>query len=97
MTKKIINRAQNYLTVVNSDNGRVYQVVNIELLLHRHPPDAVISFLQELRSDYKKKLKMLLKNNISDSRINDIVAVNFRIKMAINTIRKYDNGGRIAA
>lgn len=96
MTKKIINRAQNYLTVVHSDNGRVYQIVNIELLLQRHSPDAVISFLEKLRDEGKKRLKKLLKNNISDSRINDVVAKNFRIKMAINTIKNYDKG-RIAA
>jgi hypothetical protein len=97
MTKRAIRRTQDYLTVVHSDNGRVYQIVNIELLLQRHPPEAVISFLQELRNDYKKKLKKLLKNNISDSRINDMVAVNFRIKMAINTIINYEKGVKDAA
>jgi len=96
MTKKIINRAQNYLTVIHPDNDRVYQIVNIVLLLQRHHPEAVISFLQELRNDNKKRLKRLLKNNVSDSRINDVVAKNFRIKMAINTIKNYDKG-RMAA
>jgi len=96
MTKKIINRAQNYLTVVHSDNDRVYQIVNIELLLQRHSPGAVISFLQDLRNENKKRLKKLLKNNISDSRINEVVAKNFRLRMAINTIKNYDDG-RIAA
>ncbi len=96
MTKKIINRAQNYLTVVHTDNGRVYQIVNIELLLQCHPPEAVISFLEKLKDEGKKRLKKFLKNNVSDSRINDVVAKNFRIKMAINTIKNYDKG-RIAA
>ncbi len=96
MTKKIINRAQNYLTVVHTDNGRVYQIVNIELLLQCHPPEDVISFLEKLKDEGKKRLKKLLKNNVSDSRINDVVAKNFRIKMAINTIKNYDKG-RIAA
>lgn len=89
MTKKVINKAQDYLTVVHSDDGRVYQMVNIQLLLQRHPPEAVISFLNELRNESKKNLKRLLKNNVSDSRINDLVARNFRLKMCINTIRNY--------
>jgi hypothetical protein len=85
MTKKIINRVQDFLTVVGED--QVYQIVNVELLLKRHPPEAVIGFLTLLREDYKKELARLLKDNRTDPRINDLVAKNFRIKMAINTIK----------
>ena len=88
MTKKIINRVQDFLTVVGED--RVYQIVNVELLLKRHPPEAVIGFLTLLREDYKKELAKLLKDNRTDPRINDLVAKNFRIKMAINTIKNAD-------
>ena len=87
MTKRVINNVQEYLTVVGED--RVYQIVNIELLLKRHPPEAVICFLRELQKDYKKQLKQIIKDNKTDPRINEIVAKNFRIKMAINTIRNY--------
>ncbi len=48
MTKKIINTVQDYLTVVGED--KVYQIVNVELLLRRHPPEAVIVFLEQLLS-----------------------------------------------
>jgi len=88
MTKKIINRVQDFLTVVGED--RVYQIVNVELLLKRHPPEAVIGFLILLREDYKKELAKLVKDNRTDPRINDLVAKNFRIKMAINTIKNAD-------
>ena len=87
MTKRVINNVQEYLTVVGED--RVYQIVNIELLLKRHPPEAVICFLRELQKDYKKQLKQIIRNNKTDPKINEIVAKNFRIKMAINTIRNY--------
>jgi len=87
MTKNAITNVQEYLTVVGED--RVYQIVNIELLLKRHPPEAVICFLRELQKDYKKQLKQIIKNNKTDPKINEIVAKNFRIKMAINTIRNY--------
>ena len=85
MTKKVINHVQDYLTVVGED--KVYQIVNVELLLRRHPPEAVIAFLGQLRSEYQKELGQLIKNNKSDARINELVAKNFRLKMAINTIK----------
>ena len=85
MTKKVINHVQDYLTVVGED--KVYQIVNVELLLRRHPSEAVIAFLQQLRSEYQKELGQLIKNNKTDARINELVAKNFRLKMAINTIK----------
>jgi hypothetical protein len=87
MTKKIISRVQEFLTIIQNDGDKIYQIVNIELLLRKHPPSAVISFLQELKNDYRKQLKQLLSENVSNERINELVAKNFRIKMAIATIR----------
>ena len=54
MTKRAINDVQSFLTFMETDGNRVYQIVNVELLLRRHPPEAVISFLQELSKDYGK-------------------------------------------
>ena len=85
MTKRVINEVQEYLTVCGED--RVYQIVNVELLLRRHQPEAVIGFLNLLRDDYKKELKQLIQTNKTDPRINELVAKNFRIRMAINTIK----------
>jgi hypothetical protein len=85
MTKKIISNVQDYLTVLSED--QCYQIVNVELLLRRHPPEAVIAFLEQLRSDYKKELSQLIKSDKTDIRIDELVAKNFRIKMAINTIK----------
>ena len=85
MTKRVITQVQDYLTVVGED--RVYQIVNVELLLRRHPPEAVIAFLDQLRTEYKKELSQLIKSNKTDPKINELVAKNFRIKMAINTIK----------
>ncbi len=85
MTKKIINDVQDYLTVVSED--RVYQIVNVELLLRRHSGVAVIAFLDQLRSEYKKELGQLIKTDKTSAQINELVAKNFRLKMAISTIR----------
>ena len=89
MTKKAINEVQEFLTVVLDDGDRVYQIVNVELLLRRHPPEAVISFLQELSKDLSKKLSKLIKHDKTNPYINDFVAKRWRIKMAINTIRNH--------
>jgi hypothetical protein len=85
MTKRVINEVQEYLTICGED--RVYQIVNVEMLLKKHPGEAVIGFLNLLRDDYKKELGQLIKNNKTDAKIDELVAKNFRIKMAINTIK----------
>jgi len=85
MTKRVINEVQEYLTVCGED--RVYQIVNVKMLLKKHPGEAVIGFLNLLRDDYKKELKQIIQTNKTDPRINELVAKNFRIRMAINTIK----------
>ena len=95
MTKKIISQVQEFLTYCGED--RIYQIVNVEVLLKRHPPEAVIGFLRLLREDYKKELRELLVENRTDPKINELVAKNFRIRMAINTIRNASKEGVIAA
>jgi hypothetical protein len=87
MTKRVINDVRSFLTFMQTDGNRVYQIVNVELLLRRHPPEAVISFLKELHKDYGKDLSKLICEDKTSSQINELVAKRFRIKMAINTIR----------
>ena len=85
MTKRVINEVQEYLTICGEHH--VYQIVNVEMLLKRHPGEAVIGFLDLLRDDYKKELKQLIQENKTNPKINELVAKNFRLKMAINTIK----------
>ena len=89
MTKRAISSIQEFLTFIQTNGNRVYQIVNVELLLRRHPPEAVITFLQELQKDFGKELSKLIKEDKTSSQINELVAKRFRIKMAINTIRNY--------
>ena len=96
MTKRAINDVQSFLTFMQSDGDRVYQIVNVELLLRRHPPDAVIAFLQELNKDYGKALSKLIQEDKTSSQINELVAKRFRIKMAINTIRNLEKEDQAA-
>ena len=86
MTKRVINQIVEYLTIVTED--RTYQILPIEVLLWRHPPDDVVGFLNLLRQDYKKELNQLLKENKTHPKINFLIVNNFRIRMAIKTIQK---------
>ncbi|WP_054030185.1 hypothetical protein [Desulfatitalea tepidiphila] len=96
MTKRAIHDVQSFLTFMQSDGDRVYQIVNVELLLRRHPPEAVVSFLQELHKDYGKALSRLIQEDKTSSQINELVAKRFRIKMAINTIRNLEKEDQAA-
>ena len=86
MTSETAFAAQEFLTV-NHPN-REFQIVNIELLMRRHPPEEVIRFLVRLSQQYQKRLSRRIRKDRTDPYINELVARRFRIKMAINAIRK---------
>jgi hypothetical protein len=95
MSKVDIDNIQDFLTVVREDENKKHQIVCIELLLRRHPPAAVISFLTDLHKDYTRKLKKVIREDKTSCKLDEIIAAKFRIKMAINSIRNYANeGGR---
>jgi hypothetical protein len=85
MTKRVINQVRDYVTIITED--RVYQICPVEMLLRQHTPEAVVGFLELLRADYKKELRAILRENKTHPKINHLVVLNFRLKMAINTIR----------
>ena len=87
MTKRVLNQVVDYLTIVTED--RIYQILPIEVLLRQHTPPDVVGFLNLLRQDYKKELNQLLKENKTHPKINFLIVNNFRIRMAIKTIQKY--------
>ncbi len=86
MTNQTANAAQEFLTVNHGD--RQHQIVNIELMMRRHQPEEVVDFLVRLSLQYKKTLARSIRRDRSDPFINELVARRFRIRMAINTIRK---------
>ena len=85
MTRRVINQVRDYITIVTED--RVYQICPVEVLLLRHSPGAVVAFLEQLRAEYKKELGELIKVDPTHPKINHLVVLSFRLKMAINTIR----------
>jgi hypothetical protein len=85
MTRTVIENAQQFLTMVRED--RVYHICNIEQLLERHPPATVIGFLRSLQRDCRRDLKILIRRDKTHPRINALIVMNFRLRMAINTIK----------
>ena len=95
MSKIEIDKIQDFLTVVKENENKRHQIVCIELLLRRHPPAAVISFLNDLHKDYTRKLKKVIREDKTSFKLDELIAAKFRIKMAINSIKNYANeGGR---
>jgi len=97
MSKKEINNIQDFLTIVKEDENRKHQIVNVEFMLKRHPPGAVINFLDGLHKEYAKKLQKIIREDKTSIKLNHILSTKFRIKMAINCIRNIDKHGGKAA
>jgi hypothetical protein len=97
MSKKEIDNIQDFLTIVKEDENRKHQIVNVELMLRRHPPEAVIDFLDGLHREYAKKLKKIIREDKTSSKLNKILGTKFRIKMAINCIKNVHKPGGKAA
>jgi hypothetical protein len=91
MTKRVINQVRDYLTIVTED--RTYQICPVEMLLWRHTPEQVVGFLNQLRQEYKKELRELLRENKSHPKVNFLIVNIFRLRMAIKTIQKAQKEG----
>ncbi len=97
MSRQQINYIQDFLTVFNEKGDKKHRIVNIESLFKNHSSIAVIKFLEQLHREYSKRLKRIIRRDITSHRLNDVIAKKFRIKMAINTIRNYSKQGGKAA
>jgi hypothetical protein len=66
-------------------------------MLRRHPPEAVIDFLDGLHREYTKKLQKIIREDKTSYRLNKILGTKFRLKMAINCIKNvHKHGGQAA-
>ncbi|RLA97142.1 MAG: hypothetical protein DRG83_16375 [Deltaproteobacteria bacterium] len=81
-----IRRAQEYLSVGNFNERKV--IVDIVSLLEQHPLDSVILFLEQFLEETKKTLGNLLAVDRSSPKVNETVALCFRLRMAIYTLRE---------
>ena len=86
MTTEIITEAQDYLTVIYGDRRR--RILNIMVLLENHPTEAVIRFMKSLLREKEKMLRKYILRDKTDPRLDDLVAVMFRIYMCIEVLEK---------
>ncbi|MFH2060500.1 MAG: hypothetical protein ABIJ59_16575 [Pseudomonadota bacterium] len=97
MSKTEIDSVQDFLTIRKEKENIKYQILNVQLLLRRHPPAAVIAFLDGLHKEYARKLQQIIREDKTSFRLNEIIATKFRIKMAINCIKNvHKQGGKAA-
>lgn len=97
MSKSEIHNIQDFLTIKYPEEDRKHQIVNVEFLLRRHEPQAVIKFLEQLHKEYSKKLKTIIRKDKTSHRLSDILGKKWRIKMSINLIKNYAKEGGKAA
>ena len=93
MTTEIITEAQDYLTVIYGDRRR--RIMNIRLLLENHPTEAVIGFMKSLLREKEKMLRKYILRDKTDPRLDDLVAVMFRIYMSIEVLEKESEVNKI--
>jgi len=86
MTNQIIETAQDYLTMISEN--RVMRIVDVRILMERHPLKTIVSLLDELAKQKENILEELLAEDKTSSKINETIATVFRINMAIETIQK---------
>jgi len=86
MTSEMIQTAQDYLTVLADGNGKKRKIVAIDQLLRKHPPREVIDFLKTILKEKQDKLRDLILLDKTRPEIDEMVAIMFRITLAIKTI-----------
>jgi hypothetical protein len=89
MNDKWINKAQEYLTVVK--DGQKQLIVKIAYLSENHSRQEIIRFLKDFIRGKEKELRELILGDKSNCQIDKIIAVMFRVHMAIMTLEKEVN------
>ena len=84
MTEDIIKDAQDYLTISNG-NGKK-RIMVIDTLLKKHPSEDVIFLLKIYLKEKQVKLRDFILTDKTRPEIDELVAVMFRITMAIKTL-----------
>ena len=85
MTRETIQTAQDYLTIGAKDNGK-RKIIDIAQLLKRHPSEEVLNFLKTVIKEKHQILRDLIMTDKTRPEIDEVVAILFRITMAIKTI-----------
>ena len=96
MNSQIIQTAQDYLTIGTKDNGK-RKIIDLDQLLRRHSCSDVIDLLKTMIKEKQQTLRDLILTDKTKPEIDEVVAILFRITMAIKTIegeKEVRDGGR---
>ena len=86
---KWMKEAQDYLTIVKE--GKTHLLVGIAYLSENHSIQEIIRFLKEYLRDKEKEFKQLLIEDKTSPQVDQLIAVIFRLQMAIMTLQKEVN------
>jgi hypothetical protein len=84
-SEKLIKEAQDYLTIGTMGNGK-RKIIDIAQLLKRHPSEEVLNFLKTMIKEKHQILRDLIITDKTKPEIDEVVAILFRVTMAIKTI-----------
>lgn len=85
MKQSAVDLAQEFLTVNHPQ--RTWHIRLGDLLV-RHTTEEVLEYLHRLHQDHRRKLDRLIRRDKTDPRVNESIALVFRLKMAIRILRK---------
>ena len=86
MTLDKINEIQDYLTVDYGDYKKT--ILDMNLLLRRHKPEAVVTFLYQLIKEKEKALRNLIISDKTSPKVNDTVAFMLRVYLVIKILER---------
>ncbi len=86
MNRKMIQTAQDYLTVATKENGK-RKIMDIDQLLENHSSEEVISLLKIFLKEKQIDLRDFILEDKTKPEIDETVGVMFRVTMAIKTIQ----------
>ena len=86
MTLDKIMEIQNYLTVDYGNYKRT--IIDVNLLLRRHTPEAVVTFLYQLLKEKEKALRNLIITDKTSPKVNDTVSFMLRVYLVIKILER---------
>ena len=86
MTLDKINEIQDYLTIDYGEYKKT--ILDMNLLLRRHKPEAVVTFLYQLIKEKERALRNLIITDKTSPKVNDTVAFMLRVYLVIKILER---------
>ena len=86
MTTDKIAEIQNYLTVDYGEYKKI--ILDMNLILRRHTPENVVTFLYQLIKEKERALRNLIITDKTSPKVNDTVAFMLRVYLVIKILER---------